>query len=208
MNYLIKTGVFFLAGNYLCPSNNYRQVSFKVNAVVLILIICKDLRNWYKVYLHFSFFNVFLKNRNIISKIKRSKVTDYAALRAFDLPVCIHFSAIDFWHVPTKKNMRTRNSRLVKTMRPRQKVCVPMRVILPFRELWSRVHGTNSRVRATDRHCRKMRRNNKFGAKNINLATTIGERKIASKFFRLASESSPPATSHCLVPLNGHQCVS
>ena len=38
------------------------------------------------------------------------------------------------------------------------------------------------RVRATDRHCRKMRRNNKFGAKNINLATTIGERKIASKF--------------------------
>ena len=39
------------------------------------------------------------------------------------------------------------------------------------------------RVRATDRHCRKMRRNNKFGAKNINLATTIGERKIPSKFF-------------------------
>ena len=26
------------------------------------------------------FFAVFLKNRNIISKIKRSKVTDYAAL--------------------------------------------------------------------------------------------------------------------------------
>ena len=65
-----------------------------------------------------------------------------------------------------------------------------------------------SRVRATDRHCRKMRRNNKFGAKNINLATTIGERKIASIFFCLASESSPPATSHCLVPLSGHQCVS
>ena len=64
------------------------------------------------------------------------------------------------------------------------------------------------RVRAIDRHCRKMRRNNKFGAKNINLATTIGERKIASIFFCLASESSPPATSHCLVPLNGHQCVS
>ena len=31
-------------------------------------------------YLNFSFFTVFLKNRNIISKIKRSKVTDYAAL--------------------------------------------------------------------------------------------------------------------------------
>ena len=28
-----------------------------------------------------SFFTVFLKNRNISSKIKRSKVTDYAALR-------------------------------------------------------------------------------------------------------------------------------
>ena len=27
------------------------------------------------------FFTVFLKNRNISSKIKRSKVTDYAALR-------------------------------------------------------------------------------------------------------------------------------
>ena len=65
-----------------------------------------------------------------------------------------------------------------------------------------------NRVRATDRHCRKMRRNNKFGAKNINLATTIGERKIASENFYLASKSSPPVTSHCLVPLNGHQCVS
>ena len=28
-----------------------------------------------------GFFSVFLKNRNIISKIKRSKVTDYAALK-------------------------------------------------------------------------------------------------------------------------------
>ena len=44
------------------------------------------------------------------------------------------------------------------------------------------------RVRATDRHCRQMRRNNKFGAKNCNLATTIGERKIASENFWLASE--------------------
>ena len=29
------------------------------------------------------FFTVFLKNRNISSKIKRSKVTDYAALRTY-----------------------------------------------------------------------------------------------------------------------------
>ena len=33
------------------------------------------------MFLNFSFVTVFLKNRNIISKIKRSKVTDYAALR-------------------------------------------------------------------------------------------------------------------------------
>ena len=31
----------------------------------------------------FQFFTVFLKNRNIVSKIKRSKVTDYAALIIF-----------------------------------------------------------------------------------------------------------------------------
>ena len=31
--------------------------------------------------MNFSYFTVFLKKRNISSKIKRSKVTDYAALR-------------------------------------------------------------------------------------------------------------------------------
>ena len=72
---------FSLVGNNLRPPNNYRQSSFNINAVVLILIICKDLRNWYNVHLNFSFFTVFLKNRNIISKIKRSKVKDYAVLR-------------------------------------------------------------------------------------------------------------------------------
>ena len=43
---LLKTGAFSLVGNYLRPSNNYRQSRFNINAVVLILIICKDLRNW------------------------------------------------------------------------------------------------------------------------------------------------------------------
>ena len=87
MNYLIKTGVFSLVGNYLLPSNNYRQSSFNINAVVLILIICKDLRNWSNLYLNFSFFfTLFLKNRKIISKIKRSKVTDYAALTDKTVP--------------------------------------------------------------------------------------------------------------------------
>ena len=36
MNYLIKTSVFSLIGNYLCTSNNYRQLIFNINAVVLI----------------------------------------------------------------------------------------------------------------------------------------------------------------------------
>ena len=43
VNYLIKTGVFSLVGNYLRPSNNYRLSSFNINAVVLILIICKKI---------------------------------------------------------------------------------------------------------------------------------------------------------------------
>ena len=33
------------------------------------------------VYLNLSIFTVFLKNKNIIFNIRRSKVTDYAALR-------------------------------------------------------------------------------------------------------------------------------
>ena len=33
-----------------------------------------------------SIFTVFLKNKNIIFKIRRSKVTDYAALKLNELP--------------------------------------------------------------------------------------------------------------------------
>ena len=69
---LIKAGVFSLVCNYLRPSNNSRQLIFNINAVVLA-----------NVYLNFSIFTVFLKNRNIISKMKRSKVTDYAALKPY-----------------------------------------------------------------------------------------------------------------------------
>ena len=36
--------------------------------------------------MNFSFFTVFLKNRNISPKIKRSKVTDYAALMHINEP--------------------------------------------------------------------------------------------------------------------------
>ena len=41
-----KNGCFSIVGNYLRPFNNYRQSSFNINAVDLILTICKDLRNW------------------------------------------------------------------------------------------------------------------------------------------------------------------
>ena len=34
VNYLIKTDVFSLVGNYLRPSNNYRQSIFNINAAV------------------------------------------------------------------------------------------------------------------------------------------------------------------------------
>ena len=37
-----------------------------------------------KCYLNLSIFTVFLKNKNIIFKIRRSKVTDYAALKFVD----------------------------------------------------------------------------------------------------------------------------
>ena len=42
----MKTGVFSLVCNYLRPSNNSRQFIFNINAVVLIVIICLDLRKW------------------------------------------------------------------------------------------------------------------------------------------------------------------
>ena len=35
-----------------------------------------------------------------------------------------------------KKNMRTGDTSMVKFMRPREKVCVPVCIILHFRELW------------------------------------------------------------------------
>ena len=71
---------FSLVGNYLRPSNNSRPLNFNINADVLMVITCYDLRKWYNVYLNLSIFTVFLKNKNIIFKIRRSKVTDYAAL--------------------------------------------------------------------------------------------------------------------------------
>ena len=44
-----------------------------------------------KVYLNFSILTVFLKNKNIIFKIRRSKVTDYAALTKKRDNICALF---------------------------------------------------------------------------------------------------------------------
>ena len=41
-----KNRCFSLVCNYLGPSNNSRQLLFNIIAVVLIVIICLDLRNW------------------------------------------------------------------------------------------------------------------------------------------------------------------
>ena len=80
MNYLIKTGVFSLVRNYLRPSNNSRQLIFNIHAVVLIDIMLKFMK-MVKCLPEFEYFTVSLNNRNFISKIRISKVTDYAALR-------------------------------------------------------------------------------------------------------------------------------
>ena len=60
---------------------------------------------------------------------------------------------------------------------------------------------------ATDRHCHQMQRINKIGAKNINLSTTTGEKNRWQNFMSVVV-ISPPAKSHCLVPLNGPQYIS
>ena len=68
--------VFSIVGNYLRPSNNYRQLKCCCFDTDNLLRLTK----LEKCIPQFCFFVVYLKNRSIISKIKRSKVTDYAAL--------------------------------------------------------------------------------------------------------------------------------
>ena len=82
---------FSLLCNYLRPSNNSRQLIFNINAVVLALIICKLLRK-VKCIPEFEYFTVFLKTINIISKIKRSNVTDYASLNNHCMCKCSLFA--------------------------------------------------------------------------------------------------------------------
>ena len=73
---------FSLVGNYLRPSNNSRPLDFNINAVVLKVIPCLRFTKMVKCLPEFEYFTVFLKNKNIIFKIRRSKVTDYTALKA------------------------------------------------------------------------------------------------------------------------------
>ena len=55
-----------------------------------------------------------------------------------------------------------------------------------------------------------MQRNNKFGAKNINLATTIGEKKIAGENFCLALERHLPlqVIDSCRPCITSHNSVA
>ena len=61
--------------------------------------------------MNFSIFTVFLKNRNIISKMKRSNVTDYAALNNDGDPLFVVFGS------STKNKIWTRTCRLTVTFR-------------------------------------------------------------------------------------------
>ena len=49
------------------------------------------------MYTKIVFFTVFLKNRNIISKIKISKVTDYAAFSLSSGPVELYFQFYNYY---------------------------------------------------------------------------------------------------------------
>ena len=68
---------FSLVSNNLRHSNNSRHLIFNINAVDNLLRCMKMV----KCLPEFEHLTVFLKNRNFISKIRRSKITDYAALR-------------------------------------------------------------------------------------------------------------------------------
>ena len=86
MNYLIKTGDFSLVSNYLRPSNNSRHLIFSINAVDNLLRFMKMVKGLPE----FEHFTVFLKNIKFVSKIRRSKITNYAALSVKNVSsVCI-----------------------------------------------------------------------------------------------------------------------
>ena len=71
---------FSLIGNYLRPSNNSRALNLSINVVVFY---SDNLLRFTKMVkcLPECIFTVLLKNKNIIFKSRRSKVTDYAALK-------------------------------------------------------------------------------------------------------------------------------
>ena len=80
---------FSLVGNYLRPSNNSRPLNFNINAVCFDSDNLLRFTKMVKCLPEFEYFSVFLKNKNIIFKIRRSKVTDYAALSNSYTMVCM-----------------------------------------------------------------------------------------------------------------------
>ena len=73
--------------------------------------------------MNFSFFTVFLKNRNISSKIKRSKVTDYAGLNVslaifMDNP-SLRLSGV-LWKKTSKNNNKKQQQQTIKNMKNHQ----------------------------------------------------------------------------------------
>ena len=71
---------FSLVGNYLRPSNNSRPLNFNNKCSCFDSDNLLRVTKMVKCLPEFEYFTVFLKNKNIIFKIRRSKVTDYAAL--------------------------------------------------------------------------------------------------------------------------------
>ena len=59
-----------------------------------------------KCYLKLSIFTVNLKNRNIFSKIRRSKVTDYAALKGATIKVKNMYQHISLKSRPYEQNKK------------------------------------------------------------------------------------------------------
>ena len=72
--------------------------------------------------MHLSIFTVFLKNKNIIFKIRRSKVTDYAALNSETIPVL--FVVLDFLLCLVDKYHRYKESSQFETLGDSQHACI------------------------------------------------------------------------------------
>ena len=68
-------------------------------------------------------------------------------------------------------------------------------------QIWLKLACSETRVRATDRHCRQMRRKIIFGTKKHDLAKTSGKKKN-SPHKKIAIEISPINKLQCTVYLS------